>query len=95
MLENDAMLNQVYSSVRNIKKHAYEMNSKIRSSNEQCEDLNKKYNESNSLINKTIKQLGLVFSGNTGYWCYLVVFIFIVVFVLYKLSKWDEEEELG
>ena len=85
-IENDAMVDQVYNSVRSIKKHAMEMNNKIRLSNQQCEEMDKKYSDSNSLMNKTIKQLGELFSANTGYWCYLMIFIFVVLFFLYKIT---------
>ena len=80
------MVDQVYNSVKSIKKHAMEMKNKIRLSNQQCEDMDKKYSDSKSLMNKTIKQLGELFSANTSYWCYLMIFIFVVLFFLYKIT---------
>ena len=80
------MIGQIRSSVKNIKQSAYKMNEKIRISNKQTEEMYKKYSESDSLINKTTKVLGELFSANTNYWCYLCIFIFIVFFFLYKIG---------
>ena len=77
------MIGQIQSSVKNIKQNAYKMNEKIRISNKQTEEMYKKYSESDSLINKTTKVLGELFSANTNYWCYLFIFIFVVFFFLY------------
>ncbi len=77
------MIGQIRSSVKNIKQSAYKMNEKIRISNKQTEEMYKKYSESDSLINKTTKVLGELFSANTNYWCYLCIFIFVVFFFLY------------
>ena len=77
------MIEQIYKSVRNIKNSAYKMNEHITISNEQSEDMYKKYSESNSLIKKTTKMLGELFSANTNYWCYLCIFIFVIFFFLY------------
>ena len=82
--ENDAMVDQVYSSVRNIKKYAIEIGNKIKLSNAQMEEMDKKYNQSNSLMYKTMKQLTEVFNANTNYWCYLMIFIIVLFFFLYK-----------
>ncbi len=62
------------------------MNKNIRMSNQQVEEMDKKYVESNTLINKTTKMLGELFSANTNYWCYLCIFIFVVFFFLYKIT---------
>ena len=59
------------------------MNKNIRMSNQQVEEMHKNYSESNNLINKTTKMLGELFSANTGYWCYLCIFIFVIFFFLY------------
>ena len=80
------MIGQIRSSVKNIKQSAYKMNEKIRISNKQTEEMYKKYSESDSLINKTTKVLGELFSANTNYWCYLCIFIFVVFFFLYKIT---------
>ena len=77
------MIGQIYNSVRNIKNHAYKMNENMRLGNKQSEEMQKKYLESDSLINKTTKMLGELFSANTGYWCYLCIFIFVIFFFLY------------
>ena len=77
------MIGQIYNSVRNIKNHDYKMNENIRLGNKQSEEMQKKYLESDSLINKTTKMLGELFSANTGYWCYLCIFIFVIFFFLY------------
>ena len=77
------MIGQIRSSVKNIKQSAYKMNEKIRISNKQTEEMYKKYSESDTLINKTTKVLGELFSANTNYWCYLCIFIFVVFFFLY------------
>ena len=62
------------------------MNKNIRMSNQQVEEMDKKYVESNTLINKTTKMFGELFSANTNYWCYLCIFIFVVFFFLYKIT---------
>jgi hypothetical protein len=49
--------------------------------------MNKKYSESNSLLSDTVKKLGDVFSANSSYWCYLIIFLFVVLFFLYKITK--------
>ena len=82
-IENERMIGQIYNSVRNIKSNAYKMHETIKLGNKQTEDMQKKYLESNSLINKTTKMLGELFSANTNYWCYLCIFIFVVFFFLY------------
>ena len=79
-IENERMIGQLYNSVRNIKNSARMMNENIKLSNQQSEEMDKKYSESNTLINKTTKILGELFSANTNYWCYLCIFIFIVFF---------------
>ena len=43
------------------------MNKKITLSNKNIEDMEKKYTDSNTLINKTTKMLGELFSSNTNY----------------------------
>ena len=77
------MIGQIYNSVRKIKNSAQKMNEVIKLGNQQSEEMYKKYSESNSLINKTTKMLGELFSANTGYWCYLCIFIFVIFFFLY------------
>ena len=77
------MVGQIYNSVKNFKNYAFKMNENIRLSNQQSEEMYKKYSESNSLINKTTKLLGELFSANTNYWCYLCIFIFVIFFFLY------------
>ena len=77
------MIGQIYNSVRHIKNNAKKMNEVIKLGNQQSEEMQKKYLESDSLINKTTKMLGELFSANTGYWCYLCIFIFVIFFFLY------------
>ncbi len=77
------MIGQIYNSVRHIKNNAKKMNEVIKLGNQQSEEMYKKYSESDSLINKTTKMLGELFSANTSYWCYLCIFIFVVFFFLY------------
>ena len=77
------MIGQLYNNVRNIKHHAYKMNEYIRLGNKQSEEMQNKYLESDNLINRTTKMLGELFSANTGYWCYLCIFIFVIFFFLY------------
>ncbi len=86
IIENDGLIAQISSSVKNIKNSALMMNKNIRMSNQQVEEMHKNYSESNNLINKTTKMLGELFSSNTNYWCYLCIFIFIVFFFLYKIG---------
>ncbi len=62
------------------------MKENIELSNKQVEEMDKKYSDSNSLINKTTKMLGELFSANTNYWCYLCIFILVVFFFLYKIT---------
>ena len=62
------------------------MNEKIRLSHNQTDEMDKKYNQSNSLMEKTMKQLSQVLSSNSNYWCYLIIFIFIIFFFLYKIG---------
>ena len=62
------------------------MKKNIELSNKQVEEMDKKYSDSNSLINKTTKMLGELFSANTNYWCYLCIFILVVFFFLYKIT---------
>ena len=77
------MIGQIYNKVKNIKNSARKMNETIKLGNQQSEEMDKKYSESNILINKTTKMLGELFSANTSYWCYLCIFIFVVFFFLY------------
>ncbi len=77
------MISQLTKNARNIKNLAYQMNKNIRVTNQQSEEMNKKYSESGNLINKTTKMLGELFSANTSYWCYLCIFIFVLFFFLY------------
>ena len=86
IIENDAMIGTIYNTVRNIKNNALEMSNKIRLSNQQVDEMEKKYTDSNNLINKTTKMLGELFSSNTNYWCYLCIFILVVFFFLYKIT---------
>ena len=62
------------------------MNEKIRLTNQQTDEMDKKYSQSNSLMAKTMKHLGEVLSANSNYWCYLIIFIFIIFFFLYKIG---------
>ena len=80
------MIGQIFSNVKNIKNNALKMKQNIVLGNKQVEEMDKKYIDSNSLINKTTKMLGELFSSNTNYWCYLCIFIFIVFFFLYKIT---------
>ena len=77
------MIGQIYNKVRNIKNHAFRMHETIVLGNKQTEEMQKKYLESDNLINRTTKMLGELFSANTGYWCYLCIFIFVIFFFLY------------
>jgi hypothetical protein len=83
--ENDSMIEQVSSKVRNIKKYAIEIGNKIKLSNAQMDEMDKKYNQSNNLMTKTMQKLNEVFNNNTNYWCYLMIFIIVLFFFLYKL----------
>ena len=83
--ENDSMIDQVSSKVRNIKKYAIEIGNKIKLSNAQRDEMDKKYNQSNNLMTKTMQKLNEVFNNNTNYWCYLMIFIIVLFFFLYKL----------
>ena len=49
------------------------------------DEMDKKYNQSNNLMSKTIQKLNEVFNNNTNYWCYLMIFIIVLFFFLYKL----------
>jgi hypothetical protein len=49
--------------------------------------MNKKYSESNSLLSETVKKLTDVLSANSSYFCYLIIFLFVVFFFLYKITK--------
>ena len=80
------MIGQIYNSVKSIKNNAIKMKKNIELSNKQVEEMDKKYSDSNSLINKTTKMLGELFSANTNYWCYLCIFILVVFFFLYKIT---------
>ena len=80
------MIGQIYNSVKSIKNNAMKMRDNITLSNKQVEEMDKKYSDSNSLINKTTKMLGDLFSSNTNYWCYLCIFILVVFFFLYKIT---------
>ena len=80
------MIGQIFSNVKNIKNNALKMKQNIVLGNKQAEEMDKKYMDSNSLINKTTKMLGELFSSNTNYWCYLCIFIFIIFFFLYKIT---------
>jgi hypothetical protein len=62
-----------------------EIGNNLKKSNNVVEDMDQKYSESNSLIKGTIQRLGDVLSSNSSYWCYLIIFIFIIFFILYKL----------
>ena len=62
------------------------MNEKIRLSHNQTDEMDKKYNQSNSLMEKTMKQLSQVLSSNSNYCCYLIIFIFIIFFFLYRIG---------
>lgn len=84
--ENDDLVDQVYSSVKKIKAHAQEMKNKIQMSNQKCNEMDKKYTESNSLMSKTMRQLDELLSANSNYWCYLIIFIILVFFFLYKIT---------
>ena len=84
--ENDGLVDQVYTSVKKIKAHAQEMKGKIQMSNQKCNEMDKKYTESNSLMAKTMRQLDDVLSANSNYWCYLIIFIILVVFFLYQIT---------
>ena len=77
------MIEQVYSSMIIFKNTVSDINNRLKLGNKQSEEMQKKYLESNSLINKTTKMLGGLFSTNTNYWCYLCIFIFIIFFFLY------------
>lgn len=63
------------------------MQSTLKNSNSTLDDMDKKYTESNSLMGDTLKRLGDVFSANSSYFCYLIIFIFVVFFFLYKITK--------
>ncbi len=63
-----------------------EMNKSLKSSNEIAEDMNKKYSDSNSLMGETMKRLGDVLSANSSYFCYLIIFVFVIFFFLYKIT---------
>ena len=80
------MIGQIYNNVISIKNNALKIRDNITLSNKNVEEMEKKYSNSNSLINKTTKMLGDLFSANTSYWCYLCIFIFIVFFFLYKIG---------
>ena len=60
---------------------------KIKNSNVSLEEMDKKYEESNSLMGDTLKKLGDVLSANSNYFCYLIIFIFVVFFFLYKITS--------
>ena len=85
--ENDNLVEKVYTSVKSIKNHALEMQNKIRLSNQQCNEMDKKYTQSNSLMAKTMRQLGDVLSANSNYWCFLMIFIILIFFFLYKITR--------
>ena len=84
--ENDSLIGQILGNVKKMKYNANLMKENIILSNKQAEKMDKKYQESNNLINKTTKMLGELFSSNTNYWCYLCIFIFVVIFFLYKIT---------
>ena len=85
--ENDNLVEKVYTSVKSIKNHALEMQNKIRLSNQQCNEMDKEYTQSNSLMAKTMRQLGDVLSANSNYWCFLMIFIILIFFFLYKITR--------
>jgi hypothetical protein len=49
--------------------------------------MNKKYLDSNNMLSDTINKLGNVLSANSSYFCYLIIFLFVLLFFLYKFTK--------
>lgn len=63
-----------------------EIQKSLKSSNEIAQDMNKKYSDSNNLMSDTMKRFGDVLSANSSYFCYMIIFVFVVVFFLFKIT---------
>jgi len=73
----------VYVNIRFI----LEIQNTLKTSNNTLDEMDKKFNDSNSLMGETLKKLGDVFSANSSYFCYLIIFIFVVFFFLYNITS--------
>ena len=60
------------------------MTNKLKNSNLHIEEMDKKYAESNNSLSKTIMQLKTLFSSISNTWCYAIIFIIIILYILYK-----------
>jgi hypothetical protein len=63
------------------------ISNKLKQSNNLIEDTDKKYGESKNKMSDTVKRLSDVFSANSSYMCYLIIFVFVVIFFLFKITK--------
>jgi predicted PurR-regulated permease PerM len=80
------MMGSLINNVQLLKNIALRNGEQIRNSNKELEEMNKKYAESNDVLGNTMKKLGDVFSANSSYFCYLIIFIILLFFFLYKIS---------
>jgi hypothetical protein len=62
------------------------MRDKIKESKGSLDEIEDKYDKSRSVMLETIKRFGDVLSANSNYFCYLILFIFVLFFFLYKIT---------
>jgi hypothetical protein len=59
------------------------MKDKLKNSNKSAEEIEGTFNKSFKIIKDTMNQLNLVLQENSGLYCWLALFVFIVLFVIF------------
>ena len=81
--DNDSLLSDLSMSLRRNKISLTLMKDKLQHSNKSAEEIEGTFSKSFKVIKETMIQLNLVLKENSGLYCWLALFVFIVLFVIF------------
>lgn len=82
--ENDNLIGNISSNIRDFKNLNNDLNSKINSTNKFADKMHNKFSKSTTGIEGETKNLTEVISKKSGSICWFIVFIFVLIFFIRK-----------
>lgn len=81
--ENQSLIGELSQSLKNIKIKSHMMKDKLVLSNKTTEEVEDIFKQSFKVMYEAMNQLGLILKTNSGIYCYLVIFVFIVLLCIF------------
>ena len=84
--DNDEKINMLSKQISKIKGFTQGFQDSLKKSKNIMEGLGEKFEEGDNILVETTKKLGLVMSSNGSLFCYIVVFVVLIMIILYRMA---------